>query len=143
MGDARAYSGASSRYFGNHSISLAVPKFAFCGGLYKYLQTEACRLLFSENTELRRRRERRKNRLRVVGRLAKGAKALVVSELIAIFLVPLSTSLSSIRSFWQFFFILVALWKGSKVSVWLQVEAVEVGWLQAEAVEVGWLQAEQ
>ena len=45
----------------------------------------------------------------VVGRLAKGAKALVVSELIAIFLVPLSTSLSSIRSFWQFFFLLVAL----------------------------------
>ena len=28
------------------------------------------------------------------------------------------------------------------MSVWLQVEAVEVGWLQAEAVEVGWLQAE-
>ena len=27
------------------------------------------------------------------------------------------------------------------MSVWLQVEAVEVGWLQAEAVEVGWLQA--
>jgi hypothetical protein len=27
--------------------------------------------------------------------------------------------------------------QGSKVSVWLQVEAVEVGWLQAEAVEVG------
>ena len=26
--------------------------------------------------------------------------------------------------------------QGSKVSVWLQVEAVEVGWLQAEAVEV-------
>ena len=33
--------------------------------------------------------------------------------------------------------------QGSKVLVWLQVEAVEVGWLQAEAVEVGWLQAEQ
>ena len=32
--------------------------------------------------------------------------------------------------------------QGSKVSVWLQVEAVEVGWLQAEAVEVGWLRAE-
>jgi len=44
-------------------------------------------LLFSENTKLRRRRERRKNRLEVVvGRyLAKAAKALVVSELIAIF----------------------------------------------------------
>ena len=28
------------------------------------------------------------------------------------------------------------------MSVWLQVEAVEVGWLQAEAVKVGWLQAE-
>ena len=40
-------------------------------------------------------------------------------------------------------FVVVALQKGSKVSVWLQVEAVEVGWLQAEAVEVGWLQAEQ
>ena len=39
-------------------------------------------------------------------------------------------------------FVVVALQKGSKVSVWLQVEAVEVGWLQAEAVEVGWLQAE-
>ena len=26
--------------------------------------------------------------------------------------------------------------QGSKVSVWLQVEAVEVGWLQAEAVTV-------
>ena len=86
MGDARAYSGASSRYFGNHSISLAVPKFAFCGGLYKYLQTEACRLLFSENTELRRRRERRKYRLKVVGKyLAKVTKVLVVSGLIAIF----------------------------------------------------------
>ena len=33
--------------------------------------------------------------------------------------------------------------QGSKVLVWLQVEAVEVGWLQAGAVEVGWLQAEQ
>jgi len=43
-------------------------------------------LLFSENTKLRRRRERRKNRLEVVGGyLAKAAKALVVSELIAIF----------------------------------------------------------
>jgi len=43
-------------------------------------------LLFSENTKLRRRRERRKNRLEVVGgHLAKAAKALVVSELIAIF----------------------------------------------------------
>ena len=31
--------------------------------------------------------------------------------------------------------------QGSKVLVWLQVEAVEVGWLQAEAVEIGWLQA--
>ena len=40
-------------------------------------------------------------------------------------------------------FVVVALQKGSKVSVWLQVEAVEVSWLQAEAVEVGWLQAEQ
>jgi hypothetical protein len=32
--------------------------------------------------------------------------------------------------------------QGSKVLVWLQVEAVEVGWLQAEAVKVSWLQAE-
>ena len=40
-------------------------------------------------------------------------------------------------------FVVVALQKGSTVSVWLQVEAVEVGWLQAEAVEVSWLQAEQ
>ena len=43
-------------------------------------------MLFSENTKLRRRRERRKNYLEVVGRyLIKAAKALVVSELIAIF----------------------------------------------------------
>jgi len=44
-------------------------------------------LLFSENTKLRRRRERRKNRLEVVvgGYLTKAAKALVLSEPIAIF----------------------------------------------------------
>ena len=43
-------------------------------------------MLFSENTKLRRRRERRKNRLKVVGgRLTKGAKVLVVSKPIAIF----------------------------------------------------------
>jgi len=43
-------------------------------------------LLFSENTKLRRRRERRKNCLEVVGGyLTKAAKALVVSEPIAIF----------------------------------------------------------
>jgi len=43
-------------------------------------------LLFSENTKLRRRRERRKNYLEVVGGyLTKAAKALVVSEPIAIF----------------------------------------------------------
>ena len=43
-------------------------------------------MLFSKNTKLRRRRKRKKNRLEVVGRyLAKAAKALVVSEPIAIF----------------------------------------------------------
>ena len=43
-------------------------------------------MLFSENTKLRRRRKRGKNRLKVVGRyLAKAAKALVVSKPIAIF----------------------------------------------------------
>ena len=48
--------------------------------LYKYLQTKACRLLFSKNTKLKRKRKRRTN-----GHLAKAAKALIVSELIAIF----------------------------------------------------------
>ena len=44
-------------------------------------------MLFSKHTKLRRRRERRKNRLEEVvsGYLAKAAKALVVSEPIAIF----------------------------------------------------------
>jgi len=44
-------------------------------------------LLFSKNIKLRGRRERRKNYLEVGvgGYLAKAAKALVVSELIAIF----------------------------------------------------------
>ena len=44
-------------------------------------------MLFSKNTKLRRRRERRKKSLGVVvgGHLAKAAKALVVSEPIAIF----------------------------------------------------------
>ena len=43
-------------------------------------------MLFSENTKLRRRRKRGKNRLEVVGGyLAKAAKVLVVSEPIAIF----------------------------------------------------------
>ena len=41
---------------------------------------------FSKNTKLRKRRERRKNCLKVVGGyLTKAAKALVVSKLIAIF----------------------------------------------------------
>ena len=54
-----------------------------------YINTSKPKLVdyyFSENTKLRRRRERRKNYLGVIdGYLTKGAKALVVSELIAIF----------------------------------------------------------
>ena len=54
-----------------------------------YINTSKPKLIdcyFSENTKLRRRRERRKNCLKVVGGyLTKAAKALVVSELIAIF----------------------------------------------------------
>ena len=43
-------------------------------------------MLFSKNTKGRRRRKRGKNRLKVINRhLAKAAKVLVVSELIAIF----------------------------------------------------------
>ena len=45
-------------YYCYCNISLAVPKFASCDGLYKYLQTEACRLLFSKNTKLKRKRKK-------------------------------------------------------------------------------------
>jgi hypothetical protein len=73
-------------YYCYCNISLAVLKFTFCGSLYKYLQTKACRLLFSKNTKLKRRRKRGKNHLEVVsGYLTKAAKALIVSKLIAIF----------------------------------------------------------
>ena len=71
---------SSLLYYCHCNISLAVPKFASCDGLYKYLQTEAYRLLFNKNTKLKRRRKRRKN-----GCLIKAAKALVVSKPIAIF----------------------------------------------------------
>ena len=55
--------------------------------------------------------------MEIVGKhLTRAAKALVISKLIAIFhprdrksLVPSSTLLSSIRSFWQFFFMLIVL----------------------------------
>ena len=43
-------------------------------------------MLFSENTKLKKRRKKGKNYLKIVGRhLAKAAKALVISKLIAIF----------------------------------------------------------
>jgi hypothetical protein len=73
-------------YYYYYNISLAILRFAFYSSLYKYLHTKAYRLLFSKNTKLRRRRKRRKNYLKVINRhLAKAAKALIVSKLIAIF----------------------------------------------------------